>query len=68
MCLEAMRQARLDLVIWGAQDPTMGACGSVIDQAEDPRFGRALAQRGGLLSRESSALLKEFFAKRRNSS
>jgi len=68
MCLEACRQARLDLIIWGASDPIMGACGTVLDHAEDARFGWRLAQRGGLLAEESRMLLKEFFAKQRISS
>ncbi len=68
MCLEACRQARLALVIWGAQDPVMGACGSVLDTAQDPRLHPPIAQRGGLLADNASKLLKEFFAKRRLSS
>ncbi len=68
MCLEACRQARLALVVWGAADPVMGACGSVLDAAEDPRLHPPVAQRGGLLADASSKLLKEFFAKRRLSS
>lgn len=68
MCLEACRQARLALVVWGAADPVMGACGSVLDAAEDPRLHPPVAQRGGLLADASSELLKEFFAKRRLSS
>ena len=68
MCLEACRQARVALVVWGAPDPIMGACGSVLDAAEDPRLHPPVAQRGGLLADASSTLLKEFFAKRRLSS
>ncbi len=68
MCLEACRHARVALVIWGASDPVMGACGSVLDAAEDPRLIPPVAQRGGLLADQSSKLLKEFFAKRRLSS
>ena len=68
MCLEACRHARLSLVIWGASDPVMGACGSVLDAAEDPRLHPPIAQRGGLLADASSKILKEFFANRRLSS
>ena len=68
MCLEACRHARLDLIIWGAPDPVMGACGTVLDAAEDPRLHPPIAQRGELLADDSSKLLKEFFAKRRLSS
>ncbi len=68
MCLEACRHARLALVVWGTPDPLMGACGSVLDAAEDPRLHPPIAQRGGLLADNASKLLKEFFAKKRLSS
>ncbi len=67
MCISACRQARLDLVVWGAGDEVQGACGTVLDLAEDPRFGAPLAHRGGLAGAEASQLLREFFAKRRDS-
>jgi tRNA(adenine34) deaminase len=68
MCVAAMRQARIDLLIWGAPDPLSGACGSVIDLAEDPRLGPPLAHRGHLAADRCSNMLKVFFAKRRASS
>jgi len=68
MCVSACRQARLDLVVWGAQDPVLGACGSVVDLAQDPRLGPPLAHRGGLLADESRLLLRSFFANSRTSS
>jgi tRNA(adenine34) deaminase len=68
MCIAACRQSRLDLVIWGAPDPVLGACGTVIDLAEDPRLGRHLAHRGGLATRRSREILRAFFANRRHSS
>ncbi len=68
MCLEACRHARLSLIVWGAPDPVMGACGSVLDAAEDPRLHPPIAQRGGLSADAASKLLKEFFAKKRLSS
>ena len=68
MCTSACRQARIDLVVWGAPDPVLGACESVIELAEDPRLGRLLAHRGGLRAEESRALLQSFFTKTRNSS
>ncbi len=65
MCTAACRQARVDLVVWGASDPAMGACGTVLDLAGDPRLGPPLAERGGLMAEEAGALLREFFAERR---
>jgi len=68
MCAAACRQARLDLLVWGAEDPLLGACGSVVDLAQDPRFGPPLAHRGGLLAEDSHRLLRSFFARSRASS
>lgn len=68
MCAAACRQARLELVIWGASDPLAGACGTVVDLASDPRLGPPLAHRGGLLAEESRELLRSFFANSRASS
>lgn len=68
MCASACRQSRLDLLIWGASDPLLGACGTVVELAEDPRLGPPLAHRGGLLATESRELLRSFFARSRASS
>jgi len=68
MCAAACRQARLDLLIWGAEDPLLGACGTVAELATDPRLGPPLAHRGGLLAEESRELLRSFFARSRASS
>ena len=68
MCVSACRQARLDLVVWGASDPAAGACGSMIDLAEDPRLGPPLAHRGGLEKEACRHLLQTFFANKRHSS
>ena len=68
MCVATCREARVALVVWGAPDERLGACGSVVDLAEDPRLGRPLAHRGGLEAVASSELLRAFFAKHRESS
>jgi tRNA(adenine34) deaminase len=68
MCVAACRQARLDLVIWAAADPRLGACGSAVDLAEEVRLGPPLATRGGLAGEQAEDLLRRFFAKRRESS
>ena len=68
MCAAACREARLELVVWGAADERAGACGSVLDLTADPRLGAPLAHRGGLEAARSSALLRSFFAKQRRSS
>ena len=67
-CVAACRQARLDLVVWGAADPVAGACGSTLDLAGEPRLGPPLAHRGGLAAAAAGELLRRFFAKQRGSS
>jgi tRNA(Arg) A34 adenosine deaminase TadA len=68
MCAAACREARLQLVVWGADDDRAGACGSVLDLAADPRLGRPLPCRGGLEAERCRELLSVFFAKQRQSS
>jgi tRNA(adenine34) deaminase len=68
MCAAACREARLQLVIWGAEDERAGAFGSVIDLAADPRLGPPLAHRGGLEADRCRELLLRFFANQRQSS
>ena len=68
MCVAACRQARIDLLVWGAADPRIGACGTVLDLAEDARLGPPLAHRGGLGAQTSEELLRSFFEKRRRTS
>ena len=68
MCTAACREARLQLVIWGADDDRVGACGSVLDLATGPRVGPPLACRGGLEADRCRELLRRFFAKQRQSS
>lgn len=65
MCVAACRQARVDLVVWGAGDPRGGACGTVVDHAAADALGAPLAHRGGLEAERARRLLQEFFAKRR---
>ena len=68
MCTAAARQARLQMLVWGASDPRAGACGSVFDLAGDTRLGRPLTHRGGLEADACGDLLRTFFAKQRQSS
>ncbi|MEY4862520.1 MAG: hypothetical protein RLZ51_615 [Pseudomonadota bacterium] len=65
MCAGAMQHARIRRVVWGAADPKTGACGSVINLFEEPRLNHHTAARGGVLAQDSAALLRAFFAARR---
>ncbi len=65
MCAGALVLARVDRLVYGASDPKAGAVGSLIDLSEDPRLNHRFEVERGLLSDESSELLRAFFRVRR---
>ncbi len=65
MCAGAMVNARLERVVWGADDEKAGACRSLYEIHADPRLNHRLAGIGGVLKDESIALLQAFFSVRR---
>jgi len=65
MCAGAMIHARLDRVVYGADDPKTGAAGGKFDLLDNPDHNHAPAVEGGCLASECSVLLKDFFRQRR---
>ncbi len=65
MCAGALLAARIPRLVFGAADPRAGAAGSVWDVLHDPRLGAPVEVLGGVLADECTALLSEFFARRR---
>jgi tRNA(adenine34) deaminase len=65
MCCGAVIQARLARVVYGALDPKAGAVESRHRLLDDGRSNHRVATRGGVLSAECGALLKEFFEAKR---
>jgi tRNA(adenine34) deaminase len=65
MCAGAMIHARLDRIVFGANDPKTGAAGGKFDLLADPAHNHAPTVAGGCLEDECSALLKDFFRQRR---
>jgi tRNA(adenine34) deaminase len=65
MCAGAIVLARVPRVVFAAPDPKAGAAGSVLDVLGEPRLNHRPSVESGLLSAESSALLRGFFADRR---
>jgi tRNA(adenine34) deaminase len=65
MCVGAMIQARLALVVYGALDPKGGAIASVYRLGSDGKLNHRLAARGGILAEECTALLQAFFRAKR---
>lgn len=66
MCAGAMMHARLARVVYGASDPKTGACGSILNLFEQERLNHHTLVTGGVMAEECGALLKDFFAARRN--
>lgn len=60
MCAGAIINARLDRVVYGAFDPSMGAVGSVVHLFEMP-FGHRPTVTTGVMDEESRLLLQDFF-------
>jgi len=61
MCSGAIVLARLERVVYAAEDPRAGACGSLYDIPRDPRLNHRAVVLGGLLADEASFLLRSFF-------
>lgn len=66
MCSGAMMHARLSRVVYGAPDPKTGACGSVLNLFEQEKLNHHAEVVGGVMADEAGAMLKGFFAERRN--
>jgi tRNA(adenine34) deaminase len=65
MCAGAMLHARLEHVYFGAGDPKTGALGGTFDLFADYPHNHHVTTHSGLLEKECSSLLKEFFRARR---
>ena len=65
MCAGAMILARLERLVYGANDPKAGAVGSLMNLVSDERLNHRIEVTSGILAAESGALLREFFSLRR---
>ncbi len=65
MCMGALIQARIDRLVYGADDPKTGAVHSVYTIGSDSLLNHTIDITGGILAEECSTLLKEFFHRRR---
>ncbi|MFA7280015.1 MAG: tRNA adenosine(34) deaminase TadA [Sterolibacterium sp.] len=66
MCAGAIMHARLARMVFGADDPKSGACGSVINLFAEARLNHHAEISSGVLADECGALLSNFFAARRS--
>jgi tRNA(adenine34) deaminase len=65
MCAGAIVLSRVPRVVYGTADPKAGAAGSVLDVLAEPRLNHRPVVEGGPLADECAALLRGFFAERR---
>ncbi len=65
MCAGAILQARMRRLVFGCLDPKAGAVETLYRLCEDQRLNHQLPAIGGVLARESAALLAEFFTRLR---
>ena len=65
MCVGAIQHARIDKIIYGAPDPKTGACGSMIDLISIKEINHHAEALGGILEKECSQILKDFFLLKR---
>jgi tRNA(adenine34) deaminase len=65
MCAGAMIHARLDRLVFAADDPKAGAAGSVLAVLNHPQLNHQMQVEQGILGDEATELLRSFFRERR---
>jgi tRNA(adenine34) deaminase len=68
MCAGAMVHARIARLVYGAADPKAGAVSSVTQVVNHPLLNHKMEVVAGVIAHECSALLQDFFRKRRTDS
>ena len=65
MCAGAMIHARIERLVFAAEDPKTGAAGGCFDVLSDARHNHRITVESGCMEVESSELLRQFFRARR---
>ena len=67
MCAGAIINSRINRVVFGSYDDKKGACASMYQICGDKRLGSSTFVNGGVMEKECSFILKEFFSLKRDS-
>ena len=65
MCAGAMVNARVSRIVYAADDPIAGACGTVFNIVAEPKLNHRIPVVKGMMAGRAGALLKDFFRSRR---
>lgn len=65
MCAGAIVQSRIDRLVYGAKDPKAGAVDSLFNMLQNDALNHQLQVKSGVLAKECSEVLKEFFQVKR---
>jgi tRNA(adenine34) deaminase len=65
MCAGAMVHARVERVVFGANDPKTGAAGSVLNVFSEKQINHQTQVEGGIMEDECGQVLRDFFKGRR---
>lgn len=65
MCSGVIVQARVENVIFGANDPKYGCCGSAMNLVDNEKFNHRAKVTSGILEEKCSSLMSDFFKKLR---
>lgn len=65
MCAGAIQHARIARLVFGANDPKTGACGSVVNLMTEPKLNHHTEITGGIMAAECGLKLSDFFSTRR---
>lgn len=66
MCTSGIKLARIPVVVFGATDNKLGACGSLFDLTEDSRLGPIPRVISGIKKEQCTQLLQTFFQSARS--
>ena len=66
MCMGAIMNARLDMLVFGAFDPKWGAAGSVYNLPDDEKLNHRITIISRIMEQECRDLMQGFFRERRH--